>query len=49
MSQLADLNKLDFPSELIYDGLVALNLPPFDCQVVFSSGINDPKWRRFPG
>jgi hypothetical protein len=47
MTPLADLYELDFASKVIDDLLIFSLVPPFDRDVVFPSGIDDPKWRVF--
>src|SRR5579859_3090548 len=49
MPELTDLDELDFASEVVNNGLVAFCLPPFNVHIVFSAGIDDPKWRRLAG
>ena len=49
MTLLPDLNKLDSSAEVVHDLLIASRVPPFDGDIVFTPGIDDPKRYGFAG
>ena len=46
---LAHLHKLDPAAKMVHDGLITLDIPPFDRHVVLAAGGDYPEWSVFSG